>query len=250
MMEPARWTVSTLPRALGIKVAAAAVAAMIVGALAHGGDRTQPGGGSASAALLSPLALAFAAAAAAVTFTIMWLKSARLEGGVNWIRRLRPAPHITIQIDEVVHVTRTRPRMASNAGGSPVQVGALAFTLRAADGRTIRVGEGGVMREPQLPQIYEAAMARVVAATLSGLEVGEPYVAGEVTLDGRTLTGRTGGTLALADIAVVIVEIGTTVEVSIVDRMQRPGPALPDDELLLRMLAQLGIAIEYRLART
>jgi len=242
------WRVSTISRRLGAAIAFAAGGGLVLGALVHGGDPHKKGGGPATDALFSPLSLGIAAGAVAITVALLWIASARLEGGATWLRRVRPAPPVTIGVGEVVHVTRTRPKLMGLRGRPMKEVAQLSFTVRTADGRSIVVGEAGVMREPRLLQVYEAAMASAIEATLRGLAAGQPYQVNDLSLDGRRLVWRSGAAITLPEIAMVVVEVGTSAEVSIVDRMQRPGALLPDDELLLRVLARLGIPIHLRRA--
>jgi hypothetical protein len=243
------WRVSTLTRSLGMQLFIGCFAALAVGAMIHGGDPNQEGGGAASDALFSPLALLLALGVAAIVLAVNYSNAGVLEGGGDWLRRVTPAPPVQIGMSEIVHVSRTRGLKVRNRNtGAVREARTLSFKVTAADGRSISVPEAAVFRQPRLLQFYDAAMETAFAAVGQQLAAGTPLVSGDVSLYVDQLVFGNGARIPLRDIAAIQVVVGESAVVRVIDRSGRQVVNLPDDQLLLSALGALGVRIDEQTA--
>jgi hypothetical protein len=240
------WTVSTMSRAFGSHLFVAGFGGLCIGAFAHGGDKSQPGGGSAADALFSPIALVIALVGMGAVVAYHFMRASTLEGTDEWIRRLKPAPQVKIALAEIVHLTRTRPLKVRNQYGATREAQTLGFTITTADGRSLAVPEAAVYRQPRLLQFYEAAFATALRAVSQLLAASQPLMAGDVALYRDRLAWRSGLAIPLSEIGLVSVRIGQRADVYVFDRAGRNPGVLPDDEMLLQSLRLLGVPVETK----
>jgi hypothetical protein len=244
------WRVSTLTRSLGAQLFVGCFAALCIGAFAFPPKDTGYGEPSAADALFQPVSMLLALGVAALLLVVNYMNAGTLEGTTSWIRRIKPAPQTRIAVDEVVYVSRTRPLRVRNKYGAESEASTLSFTLETADGRSIRVPEAAVHRQPRLLQLFEAAMQRAFIVVGDNLSRGVPLVVGDVSLYHDRIALKTGVVIPLRDLARVQVTIGASALVHAIDHSGRVVASLPDDALMQRALLALGVAVDERRART
>ncbi len=238
----AQWKASTMTRSLWAVLFLAGI--ITVAVVAKGGKDPNTGREVAAMdAIMKPVPLLAATIAMIAAYVITRALSADLEGADGWIRRTRPAPVTQIAVGEVMRVIRFRGKVGKQSGKV---LASLAFTLETADKRSIHVGEAAVHRQPHvLMTLYEQGLDVAVGKAVAALQAGQPIVFGTdcIVYADRIEYGRQCA--YLAQIARVRIEIGTSVSIILVDAAKRPLGTLPDDEMLLRLLARAGKALDY-----
>ena len=190
-----------------------------------------------------PLVLAGIAIAIAAAYAIVWALSAKLEGGADWIGRLRPKP-TQIHVSEAVRVKRWRGAKSKQTSAT---VSEMAFSIETADGRKIHVSEAGVHRRPkELMPLYEQALAAAITHAGQALSAGHPLqVDGYTTVfHDRFENPFTKTTVLFRDVAFVLVQIGTRANVGAYTAQGKRIRELPDDQMMLLMLPMLGVKTE------